>query len=132
MIKWVTPAYRNPYEELNLIKNLVQRIESSDKNIALITNYNFLNSITKKKTFSIVKNFDQVTIPLEDNKYNENFKIFFLKQIKKKEIEEIILFLPESKNVNEVAKNFKKLISLECLSYKEINTKTVIYAVKDC
>ncbi len=131
-LKWVTPAYRNPYEELNLIKNLVQRIESSDKNIALITNYNFLNSITKKKTFSIVKNFDQVTIPLEDNKYNENFKIFFLKQIKKKEIEEIILFLPESKNVNEVAKNFKKLISLKCLSYKEINTKTVIYAVKDC
>ena len=91
-----------------------------------------MNSITKKKTFSIVKNFDQVTIPLEDNKYNENFKIFFLKQIKKKEIDEIILFLPESKNVNEVAKNFKKLISLKCLSYKEINTKTVIYAVKDC
>ena len=55
-LKWVTPTYRNPYEELNLIKNLIQKIESSEKNIALITNYNFLNSITKKKIFSIVKN----------------------------------------------------------------------------
>ena len=45
------PTYRNPYEELNLIKNLIQKIESSEKNIALITNYNFLNSITKRKYF---------------------------------------------------------------------------------
>ena len=131
-LRWLTPTYKNPYEELNLIRNLIEKIEYSDKNIALITNHNFLDSITKKKVFSIVKNFDPVTIPNKENKYIENFKIFFLNQIKKKEIQEIILFLPESSNVHEIGKNFKKLVALNCLSYKEINVKTGMYSVKDC
>ena len=52
--------------------------------------------------------------------------------LKKKEIQEIILFLPESNNVHEIGKNFKKLVALNCLSYREINVKTGMYSVKDC
>ena len=56
---------------------------------------------------------------------------YFFKTNKKKEIEEIILFLPESKNVNEIAKilkiNFAQMFKLQ-----RNNTKTAIYTVKDC
>ena len=63
-LKWVTSNTKNnPNNEINLIKSFTAEIEKSKNNILLISNHNFIDSITSKKIFSIVKNYDPVTIP---------------------------------------------------------------------
>ena len=84
-MKWVTSNTKNnPNNEINLIKSFTAEIEKSKNNILLISNHNFIDSITSKKIFSIVKNYDPVTIPKKNNKYRIKFNSFFKQKLKEK------------------------------------------------
>ena len=78
-LKWQSNIFFDSTEEIKLINKLIGTINSSSKNILLISNYNFLDSITQKKLYLIVKNYDNVTIPPQNNKYYPIFKSFLIK-----------------------------------------------------
>ena len=115
-----------------MIKELITIIESSEQNILLISNYNFFDSITKKRVFGFVKNLDNVTIPSEKNKYRQNFKKFFLSQIKNNKIEEIYLFFPEIKKIDRYKFGFKELLDPLCFDSFNINSMTAKLKIKKC
>ena len=54
-----------------MIKELVNNIENSDEKVLLISNYNFIDSITEKKVLIVAKNFDNVVVPKKKNKYRD-------------------------------------------------------------
>ena len=132
-LKWVTSNTKNnPNNEINLIKSFTAEIEKSKNNILLISNHNFIDSITSKKIFSIVKNYDPVTIPKKNNKYRIKFNSFFKQKIKEKNIQEIILFFPQISNIDLVKKSINEFLGKNCLSSENINFATLKLKVNDC
>ena len=132
-MKWVTSNTKNnPNNEINLIKSFTAEIEKSKNNILLISNHNFIDSITSKKIFSIVKNYDPVTIPKKNNKYRIKFNSFFKQKIKEKNIQEIILFFPQISNIDLVKKSINEFLGKNCLSSENINFATLKLKVNDC
>ncbi len=121
-LKWITTNYKDPYEEIKIIKKLIEDIDKSEKNVLLISNYNFIDSVTKKKIFSVVKNFDPVSIPSEENKFYENFKIHFIELVTRKKIQEILIFVPsinDSKSGIDIKKIVSEFLIKDCFNYEE-------------
>ena len=131
-LKWITINYNDPHEEVKIIKELINIIESSEQNILLISNYNFFDSITEKKVFGFAKTLDNVTFPQEKNKYRQNFKKFFLGQIKNNNIGEIYLFFPEIEKIDKYKFGFKELLDPLCFDSFNINSMTAKLKIKKC
>jgi len=131
-LKWITTSYKNPNNEVEIIKKLVQFIESSDQNILLITNHNFIDSISNKKVFSVVKNFDPVTVPTISNNYDESFKKYFVNQLIKKEINEILIFLPLVKNLGDIEKSLSRYLDSFCQEKELLNNSIILIKIKPC
>ena len=132
-LKWITSnTKKDPDSEINLIKSFVIEIENSKNNILLISNHNYIDSITSKKIFSIVKNYDPVTIPKKNNKYRIEFNNFFKQKLKEKNIQEIILFFPQVSNINLLEKSISDFLGKNCLSSENINFATLKIKVDDC
>lgn len=93
-LMWITREFKDPNDEFNLINSALSEINNSKKNQLIITNYNFMDSISAKKIYSITRTFDDVTLPSNKNKFYKNFKIFIKNKLKKNNIEEIIILLP--------------------------------------
>ena len=127
-LKWITTNYKDPYEEIKIIKELIENIEKSKTNILLISNYNFIDSVTKKKIFSVVKNFDPVSIPSKENEFYENFKIHFTELVTRKKIQEILIFLPsvnDSDSKIEIKKIVSKFLIKDCFDYEEVQLSII-------
>ena len=132
-LKWITSnTNKDPEGEISLIKSFVVEIENSKNNILLISNHNYIDSITSKKIFSIVKNYDPVTIPKKNNKYRIKFNNFFKQKLKEKNIQEIILFFPQNSNINLLEKSIKDFLGKTCLSAVDINFATLKLKIDDC
>ena len=131
-MKWQSNVFSNSKEEIKLINNLISIINKSENNILLISNYNFLDAIIKKKLYLIVKNYDNVTIPPKKNQYFLKFKNYFNKKIIDKEINEIIIFLPNREFDKEIQSNFNDLLSNDCFEYKSFDPAISSLRLKDC
>tara|TARA_Y100000591_G_C21709414_1_gene632650 strand:- start:336 stop:995 length:660 start_codon:yes stop_codon:yes gene_type:complete len=131
-LKWITSSYENPYDEVRLIKKILKFIESSDQNILLITNHNFIDSISNKKVFSFVKNFDPVTVPIITNDYDEKFKEFFNAQFIKKEINEILIFLPSRESLNKIEESLIRYADPICFKRKAMDKSISLIKIKSC
>ena len=131
-LKWKSNVFSNSEEEIKLINNLISIINKSENNILLISNYNFLDAITKKKIYLIVKNYDNVTIPPKKNQYFSEFKDYFNKKIIDKEIKEIIIFLPNREFDKEIQSNFNDLLGNDCFEYKSFDPAISSLRLKDC
>ena len=93
-----------------------KRIEQIDYEIMFVTNYSFLDSITKKKLNSPSRSFtsDGTVIPIKGNRYHKYYKKFLINKIEKKNIREIYLLksenLPKELITEYIDRNCYKLI----------------------
>ena len=88
-LKWVNPFFRsNPSEEISILKRGVKELDNSENEIMLITNYLFIDSITKKSMNypSRAITSDGTTFPLKGSKYFDNYKVFLKDIIKEKKL----------------------------------------------
>ena len=131
-LKWQSNVFSNSKEEIKLINNLISIINKSENNILLISNYNFLDAIIKKKLYLIVKNYDNVTIPPKKNQYFSKFKNYFNKKIIDKEISEIIIFIPNRDFNKEIKSNFNDLLGKDCFKLKSFDPAINSLRLKDC
>ena len=131
-MKWQSNVFSNSKKEIELINNLISIINKSDKNIILISNYNFLDAITKKEIYLIVKNYDNVTIPSKKNQYFLKFKNFLKKKISDKEIGEIIVFIPNTDIDKEIKSKFNHLLGKNCFELKSFEPAISSLRLKDC
>ena len=118
-IKWKNPFYNgNSSDEIEIL-NKVQNIldsEFEDK-IMIISNYLFLDSITKKNLNSPSRAFtiDGTTMPIPGNEHFKYYKNYLQKKIIKKNINQII-FIKHENMPKEIISNY---IRKECYNIKD-------------
>ena len=116
-LRWINPLFKeDPSKEVLMLKEVKERIEKIDYEIMFITNYLFLNSITKNNLNSPSRIFtsDGTSIPLEGNKYYSYYKNFLIDKIKKKKIKEIYFLKSEN-----ISKSLTGYIDKNCYSLIE-------------
>ena len=128
-LKWITPGYsESPNEEISLLKQAIKVMKNEERNVMVLTEYQFFSIITEKN-LNIPNRWythDNNSYPLDNHKY---FKFY------KKHIEQII-----NKNKIKVVyqigrpsfSNFKIYLSDICYNILEINKITKIYELKKC
>jgi len=93
-LKWITPfSYsKNPKEELDFLKEVVERLKEDSRKKSIITHYQFF-SLLLNEDLNILNRWylDQHSHPAENHKYFEYYKDFVNKQLVKNNIEVIYL-----------------------------------------
>ena len=120
-LKWITPSFKDPEKELLIIKKFLKQIDNETGNILLITNYNFIDSITEKKLFMVSRNYDDVTIPSKDNKFFLSFKNQFTKKINENNIEKILIFSPKKNMSLKFKNNLLSYLEEKCFDEQNLD-----------
>ncbi len=126
-VKWITPRFTtNPEEELRILKEIKEIIIQDKSKKIIITNYQIFNSITNNLNFAPNKWFDPRSVPSKNNKYSDNYKKFFIQNIKKQNI----------KNIYTIGKNKVKYFSFininNCMKYEQLNELLFLAKIEDC
>ena len=92
-LKWITSAYREqPNEEIKIILESIDILKNEKDKFSIITDYLFLPVVLETNDHSPNQWYHPgVSYPLKDNKYFENYKLFFVNKLKKEEISKIII-----------------------------------------
>tara|TARA_E500000178_G_scaffold159452_1_gene159261 strand:- start:2655 stop:4214 length:1560 start_codon:yes stop_codon:yes gene_type:complete len=117
--KWINPSYDgNSSDEIEILSKVQNKLNNDfEDKIMIISNYLFLDSITKKKlngpnrTFTI----DGNSIPIPGSKHFEYYKSYLQKKIIKKNINQII-FIKHENIPKEIISNY---IGKECYNTKD-------------
>lgn len=130
-LRWLNPFYKDgPVEEINLLSNVIKAIEKNELEVALITNYIFLDSVTKKNINYFNKTFtlDGASMPLENSKYFNYYVKFLYQKILNKKIQKIYFINKENLN-QELLTNY---VDEKCY-YQEKDDIFTVYKIKvDC
>ena len=97
-LQWKTPNFKDPRKEILIINETIKDLEKNKKNIMLMTNYNFISSITSKKIYTISRTYDSISFPDKENIYYKKFEAFLKNQIKLNKIEQIFILIPSRGN----------------------------------
>jgi len=127
-LQWISPHYvNNPDLELDMLNEVKKIIIEDQENKIIITDYQILSAITGNLLFAPNKWFDALSVPSENNKYFETYKLFFISKIKNQKIKNIyvigkgklnyILFIFDNKN---------------CLNYEKINDMSLKIGINNC
>ena len=129
-LKWITPHYpNNPLKEINILietKNIL--IEKSSEKI-IITDYQFLSSLTNNQFASPNKWYDSLSIPPQKNKYYDKHKIFFYDQIKKNNIKHLF-FVGKNKSKMPFFKEF--FFENKCIILNDYNDLLLEFDISRC
>lgn len=132
-LKWITPHYKNPKEELNLIENFYKVIKNEKSKMIVITDYNFISGLLNKKLHSPSRTFDNISYPKLNSKLYSNYKSFFRTNILKNNIKIIYLFYPkmkdEKKLLNHIVFNY---LPKNCYKSPKIESKIIKIEIKSC
>jgi len=117
-LRWKTPFFNGTaIEEINLLREVREIINKKQKEIIIITHYLFLDSITTKKIYSLNRTYtlDGASVPTNKSKFFKYYKLYIIKNLIKKNIEEIYFIKKE--NINQ--KIIKNYIDNICYSIDE-------------
>ena len=117
-LRWKTPFFNGTaIEEINLLREVREIINKKQTEIIIITHYLFLDSITTKKIYSLNRTYtlDGASVPTNKSKFFKYYKLYIIKNLIKKNIEEIYFIKKE--NINQ--KIIKNYIDNICYSIDE-------------
>jgi len=130
-LNWISPNFKEPREEIELVKFLVKTIEDDKKNVMLITNYLFFDSIVAKKLNSPSRTYDSISFPSKDNKYYNSYREIFINKLKTKEIKSIYVF--DGVRISQEQINYvTHYVSKNCFDTIEIKPEIVKLSLKNC
>ncbi len=131
-LKWITPHFDEPKEELRNIEETFNLISLDKKNKMLITDYNFYSSLTEQKLHSPSRTYDNISYPEKDNKFYIDYKNFFIKKLKMNNIENIYVF--ETKKIDKLRLNHLifNYVPQNCFSAESINAYTAKLKIIKC
>lgn len=123
-LNWITPSFsKNPQEEINLLKEVIEIINSDDEeNIALITHYQFFSLILEKK-FHIINRWYFPQNNTHPTTYKNKYYTFYNKKInlnlKKNKIKKIYFVETYLKEFDFI--NYNDFLKNICYSKKIYN-----------
>ena len=131
-LKWQTMNYKNPIIEINLIKEVLNEIENDEGNILLMTNYNFISSISNKKTFMLSRTYDDISFPSKKSPFYNKFRKFYLNQLISNNISKIYLVFNKSE-LEKFKRNYiYEYIDQECFKTDVINDILIKMNLNNC
>ena len=129
-LKWITRNYpENPKEEIQNLLDSIEIIKNDKRNKMIVTDYQFISVILSINDNSAVRIWWRHHLyPTPQEKYFDEWKEFFLKSIKKNNIEVIYTVHP-LEGEDDVLKN---MINKECSFKNKINNILDLQVLKDC
>ena len=124
--------YQDPNEEINDLQKVVTFIKNDDeKRRIIITDYQFIFGIFSITNYPLNKWYHPgVSYPLPGENYDNLYKEYFLKNLKKNNIRKIYIVSPLSIDLEE--KFFDNLLSKECIKFQRIYSNLTVYNVENC
>jgi len=107
-LKWITPHYKNPKEEIDVIKKALDVLENDKRSKSLITHYQFFSTILDQdlNIFNRWYLWDNNTHPTENHKYFNFYKNMVNENIEKNNIKVIYLLGSEKEILFVNVKNY--------------------------
>lgn len=129
-LKWISPYFSDPMEEVDLIKNFLSILENDKNEKMVISQYNFFSSLLNKRLYSPSRTYDLISYPRKDTKYFEVYQRYLIKIIKYNKIKSIYIFEPHSKyNINLKIYDY---IPDTCFDKNSLSKHFLILKVKRC
>ena len=99
-LNWKTRNFNDPKDEVEIVSKVIKKLENEKNKIILMTNYNFISTITDNKVYALSKTYDSISFPDKSNTYYSQFKKFFDNKIKLKKITHVYLFFTNKDELN--------------------------------
>ncbi len=127
-LKWITPGSKIPNDEVILINSLKDVLKKDERNIMVLSNYQFLSVILDRDFSSTTRwhIFDGTDYPQLGNKYYSSYQSLFKEILKRKEIEVIYTILPVKNS------HIYDYIPRECFKENKINQNISSYQIQSC
>jgi hypothetical protein len=132
-LKWITPKFQKPEEEIEIIQNFYKIIKRDTSKKMLITHYNFFSGLTSTNLYSPSRTYDKIAYPGISSKYFENYKNFFKSNIIRNKVKNIYVFEPGT-NITEKDLSHKvfNYIPAECYDVIDIAPYLKKIGIQDC
>ena len=127
-LKWINPFFPgSPEEEINLLKEIIQKIKNDNRKKMVITHYQFF-SIILEEDLNIPNRWylANASHPIKDHKYHKYYQDHFKKKIQQNNISVIYVVGPIQ------IKDFEIYIDEFCFEKKEINSISSVIELKEC
>ena len=127
-LQWISPNYpKNPLNEINLLIDAKEILSKNENRKIIITNYQFFSSIVDNIYTSPSKWYDYLSVPPKNSKFYNEYKNFFISQIKNKKIGYVYT----------VGKNKEKFVlglfgENKCLESKVMNEILTEFNINKC
>jgi len=131
-LKWKTPYFQNPQEEIDIINNLVMELQSENRNKMIISDYNFLSLIINDSLHTPSRTFDRISYPLKDSKYYVNYKNFLIKKIKDNDIKLIYVFNYRELSQKHLDHRIFNYLNEKCFNLNNLNKYLIKMEIKNC
>ncbi len=129
-LKWISPYFHDPKEEIHLIKLFFLKLEKDKNNKMVMSQYNFYSSLLNEKLYSPSRTYDLISYPKKDTKYFETYRKYLINIIKKNDLKKIYIFEPNSKyNINDRVYNY---IPQNCFKEEKPNDHFLILEIINC
>ena len=129
-LKWISPYFKNPQEEIDLLRSSLEILKNVKENKMVITQYNFFSSLLEEKLFSPSRTYDSISYPRINSEYYIRYKAYLINIIKESTNENIFILEPNSNyDLNEILLNY---ISPNCFDQNMINNHLLILNIKKC
>jgi len=129
-LKWISPNFKEPNEEVDIIKDFFNILKKDKQKKMLISEYNFYSSLLKENLYTPSRTFDLISYPRINSKYYMKYKAHLKNIIKKNKIEKIYIFEPFIEfDKDELIFNY---ISKDCFNINLDNKSFIILNILDC
>ena len=101
-LRWITPSKKDEVSaEIEFIKETIEKLKNDPRKKMIITHYQFLSSLLNEYFFQPSRSYtlNGASFPLKDNKFFEDYKIFFNKKVKNNNID--VIYLIDNKEIND-------------------------------
>jgi len=132
-LKWITPYFENPEEELTMIEDFFTYIKNENEKNIIITKYTFFSGLLNKSVYTPSRTFDDISYPRLDNKYYNVYNDFFKRNIIKNKIKNIFIFNPGFELTNNDLNNLVfNYLPKNCYELKSLNVYTQKIILQKC
>ena len=128
-LRWITKKYqKKPEDEINNLIKIMEIIAKDKSNKALITEYQFLAPTLKIYDFSPNQwHHPGVSFPVENQRYYKKYQDFFIKNLKKNNIDLIYETVSGDESITEL------VISKKCLLKQRLTEMLIKFEIqKNC
>ena len=134
-LKWISPYYSNPEEELENIKfflDILKAEENSHKNNRMIiSEYSLISVLLNIKLHSPSRTYDSISYPLINSTYYKIYQNYFINNIKRNNIRVIYIFLINKINDEDLNFLIFDYINANCFFKKKYEFNVVRLLIKD-